>query len=54
MTQRLDKVKTDKVRGPNSKLVTNGPEAQNANKHSSPDKIGRLHYQFSVKLSFSR
>ena len=40
MTQRLDKVKTDKVRGPNSKLVTNGPEAQN--KHSSPDKIRRL------------
>ena len=31
----------DKVRGP-SKLVTNGPEAQNENKHSSPDKIGRL------------
>ena len=28
MTRRLDKVKTDKVRGPNSKLVTNGPEAQ--------------------------
>ena len=42
MTQRLDKVKTDKVRGPNSKLVTNGPEAQNENKHSSLDKIGRL------------
>ena len=32
----------DKVRGPNSKLVTNGPETQNENKHSSPDKIGRL------------
>ena len=33
----------DKVRGPNSKLVTNGPEAQkDENKHSSPDKIGRL------------
>ena len=29
MTQKLDKVKTDKVRGPKSKLVTNGPEAQN-------------------------
>ena len=28
MTQRLDKLKTDKVRGPNSKLVTNGPETQ--------------------------
>ena len=27
-TQRLDKVKTGKVRDPNSKLVTNGPEAQ--------------------------
>ena len=42
MTQRLDKVKTDKVRGPNSKLVTNGLEAQNKNKHSNPDKIGCL------------
>ena len=42
MTQRLDKVKTDKVRGQNSKLITNGPEPQNKNKHSSPDKIGRL------------
>ena len=44
MTQRLDKVKTenDTVRGPKSKLVTNGPEAQNENKHNSPDKIGRL------------
>ena len=42
MTRRLDKIKTDKVRGPNSKLLTNGPEAQNENKHSSPDKIGRL------------
>ena len=42
MTQRLNKVKTDKVRGPNSKLVTNGLEAQNEKKHSSPDKIGRL------------
>ena len=33
MTQRLDKLKTDndKVRGPNSKLVTNGSEAQNEN-----------------------
>ena len=28
MTQRLDEVKTNKVRGPNSNLVTNGPEAQ--------------------------
>ena len=41
-TQRLDKIKTDKVRGPNSKLVPNGFEAQNENKDSSPDKIGRL------------
>ena len=40
---RLDKIKTDKVRGPNSKPVTNGPEAQNENEHNSPDKIGRLH-----------
>ena len=32
----------DKIRGPNSKLVTDGREAQNENKHSSPDKIGRL------------
>ena len=42
MTQRLDKLKIDKVRGPNSKLVTNGPEARNENKHSSPGKIRRL------------
>ena len=28
MTQRLDKLKTDKVRGPNSKLATNGIKAQ--------------------------
>ena len=42
MTQKLDEAKTDKVRGPNSKLVTNGPEAQNENKPSSSDKIGRL------------
>ena len=45
MTRRLDKVKTDKVRGPNSKLITNGPEVQNENKHSSPDKIGRLQHR---------
>ena len=45
MTQRLDKVKRDKVRCPNSKLVKNGPETQNE-KHSSPDKIGRLHFPF--------
>ena len=32
MTQRLDKVQTDKVRGPNSNLATNGPEVQNENK----------------------
>ena len=31
MTRRLDKIKTNKVRGPNSKLVTNGSEAQNEN-----------------------
>ena len=37
-------IKTDEIRGPNSKLVINGPEAQNENKHSSPDKIWRLHY----------
>ena len=42
MTQRLDKVKTNKVRGLKSKLVTDGLEAQNLNKHSSPDKIKRL------------
>ena len=49
MTQRLDKIKTDEIRGPNSKLVTNGLEAQNENKHSSPDKIRRLH---SLKTIF--
>ena len=44
MTQRLVKIKTNKVRCPNSKLVINGPKAQNENKrHSSLDKIGRLH-----------
>ena len=42
MTQRLDKVKTDKVRDLNSKLITNGLEAQNKKKRSSPDKIERL------------
>ena len=42
MTQRLDKVKTDKIRDSNSKLVTNGPEAQKETEHSSPYKIGRL------------
>ena len=31
MTRRLDKVKANKVRGPNSKLVTNEFEAQNEN-----------------------
>ena len=41
-TQRLDKVKMDKVRGPNSNLATNGPKAQNKNKHNSPNKIWRL------------
>ena len=39
MTQRLDKIKMDKVRGPNSKFVTNGPEAQNE-KRSSRTKLG--------------
>ena len=42
MTRRLDKVKMDKVRGPNPKLVTNRPEAQNENKDSNQDKIWRL------------
>ena len=42
MSQRLDKVRTNKVRGPNSKLVTNGLEPQNENEHSGPDKIRRL------------
>ena len=27
----------------NSNLIINGLKAQNENKHSSPDKIGRLH-----------
>ena len=31
MTQKLDKVKADKVQDPNSKLVTNGLEAQMKN-----------------------
>ena len=47
MTQRLDKIikrKKDKVRGPNSKLISNGSEAQKENKYSSPDKIGRLQF----------
>ena len=57
MTQRIDKVKMDKVRGPNSKLVTNGPEAQNESKHSSLDKMGRLQKLLnycisSIKLNF--
>ena len=51
MTQRLDKVKMDKVRGPNSKLVTDGPEAQNENKHSSPDKIRRLQGTIGITVS---
>ena len=50
MTQRLDKIKTDKIRDPNSKLVTNGSEAQNENKHSSPDKIGRLRLSSIIYL----
>ena len=44
VTQGLDKIKANKIRGPNSKLDENGPETQDKNKHSSPDKIGRLHY----------
>ena len=48
MTQRLDNNDTNKVRGPNSKLVTNGPEAQNENKYSSPDKIRRLHLLYKA------
>ena len=39
MTQRLDKVKTDNVRGPNSKLVTNGPKAQNENNTIARTKL---------------
>ena len=36
MTRILDKVKEkDKVRGPNSKPITNGPEAQNNNKNTN-------------------
>ena len=35
----------EEVRGPNSNLNTNGPEAQSKikSKHSNPDKMGRLH-----------
>ena len=56
MTQRLDKVnkkKKDKVRGPSSNLAINGPKAQNENKYSSPDKIGRLH-TLLTKISSSK
>ena len=53
MTQRLDKKENNKVRGPSSKLVTNGPEAQNENKHSSPDKIGRLQKHFKNNTSWA-
>ena len=49
MTQILNK-ENDKVRGPNSKLVTNGPETQNENKHSSPDKIRRLHKHIRINM----
>ena len=51
MTQRLDKVKMDKVQDPNSKLVTNGSEVRNENKHNSPNKIRRLQRSHS-KSSF--
>ena len=54
MTQRLDKIKTDKVRGPNSKLVTNGLEAQNENKHSSSEKIGRLQRSYKKKSKIKK
>ena len=40
MTQIFDKVKMDKVQGPNLKFVTN------ENKHSSPDKIEGLQVRF--------
>ena len=40
----------DKVRGPNSNLAINGLEAQNENKHSSPDKIERLQLSLSLFL----
>ena len=49
MTPRLDKIKTDKVRCPNSKLVTNGPEAQKEKQHNSPDKIRRLQALVSME-----
>ena len=49
MTQKLDKLKTDKVQGPNLKLVTNGPETQNKNKHNNPNKIGRLQSAITIK-----
>ena len=42
MTQRLDKVKMDKVRGPNSNSSQMGPRPKNENKHSRSDKIERL------------
>ena len=42
MTQRLGKIKMDKVQDPNLKLVTNGPESQNENKRNRLDKIERL------------
>ena len=51
MTQRLDKKENNKVRGPSSKLVTNGPEAQNNNKHSSPDKSRRLQSCCNMNLT---
>ena len=46
MTQRLNKKKMTRFEAQIRKLVTNGPEAQNKNKHSSPDKIWRLQFLF--------
>ena len=53
MTQRLDKVKRDKVQGPNSKLDTNEFKAQNKHKQSSPDKIRRLQPYYGVSLGIN-
>ena len=47
MTQKLNKINNDvikRVRGPNSNFAIHGLEApsKNKNKHSNPDKMGRL------------
>ena len=52
MTRRLDKIKTDKLRGPNLKLVTNGPEAQNENEHGSLNKIRHLQVVKSLSIAY--